>query len=120
MQDPDEKEGDFLKVNRFEVEDNAVFIDFQPEELMRLIDSYSEQNSYVRLSLAKNIPSVLRTVEKAETTKKFISHLVTVKRIRHMITVKFKLNLWLFTGKQSAAKWESQTSALFLSSPSNS
>jgi hypothetical protein len=48
----------FLVQNRYEVEENAVFLDFTPAALQADIDSFKTLNIYHRTALAKNIRSV--------------------------------------------------------------
>ena len=47
-----------LEMNRYEVEDNAVFIDYEPPELLKNIDSVGCLNFYQRFALAKNLDSI--------------------------------------------------------------
>jgi hypothetical protein len=47
-----------LKVNRFEVEENAVFIDFSQKEILSNIENFKSLNFYHRISLSKNIAAV--------------------------------------------------------------
>lgn len=47
-----------LKVNRFEVEENAVFIDFSQKEILSNIEHFKSLNFYHRISLSKNIAAV--------------------------------------------------------------
>lgn len=48
----------FLQVNRFEVEENAVFIDFSEQQILASIEHYKSLNIYQRISLSKNIAAV--------------------------------------------------------------
>jgi hypothetical protein len=58
LDEPDENGIAFLKVNRFEVEENAVFIDFNKEEMLKNLENYKTLNIYHRTSLAKNIAAI--------------------------------------------------------------
>lgn len=47
-----------LEVNRYEVEENAVFTDYSKEALLNNIDHFKHMTVYQRSALAKNIDSV--------------------------------------------------------------
>lgn len=47
-----------LEVNRYEVEENAVFTDYSKEVLINNIDHFKHMTVYQRSALAKNIDSV--------------------------------------------------------------
>lgn len=52
------KEFEILKVNRYEVEENAVFLDYEVESLLKEISEYTETKFPMRLSLAKNLKTI--------------------------------------------------------------
>lgn len=56
--DDSEENNIFLQVNRFEVEENAVFIDFSQQQILNNIELFKSLNIYQRVSLSKNIDAV--------------------------------------------------------------
>ena len=56
--DSERKEADILHVNRYEVEENAVFLDYNPEVLTKDIDRYEDIKFHLRLSLSKNLLAI--------------------------------------------------------------
>ena len=56
--DDSEENSIFLQVNRFEVEENAVFIDFSQQQILNNIELFKSLNIYQRVSLSKNIDAV--------------------------------------------------------------
>ena len=52
------KEFEILKVNRYEVEENAVFLSYEVDSLLKEISEYTEIKFPVRLSLAKNLKTI--------------------------------------------------------------
>lgn len=53
-----------LEVNRYEVEENAVFTDYSKEALLNNIDHFKHMTVYQRSALAKNIDSVKEVLGK--------------------------------------------------------
>lgn len=56
--DDSEENSIFLQVNRFEVEESAVFIDFSQQQILNNIELFKSLNIYQRVSLSKNIDAV--------------------------------------------------------------
>lgn len=71
----------FLAVNRFEVEENAVFIDFDASQLIKNLQDFSTLNIYHRLSLAKNIAAIKDITNAHDEYFRFL--LALVKQLRH-------------------------------------
>jgi hypothetical protein len=51
-----------FKANRYEVEENAVFLDYKIETLVEEIEKYSSTKFHIRLSLAKNLKTIEDTL----------------------------------------------------------
>lgn len=70
--DLEEKGIEFLKINRYEIEENVVFISYEPEEILKTIENYKTLKIFHRVSLAKNIRGLEEACDDAEAIGKLL------------------------------------------------
>jgi hypothetical protein len=63
-------------VNRFEVEESAVFIDFNAPEIIKNLQNYQTLNIYHRMSLSKNIAAIREICNGHDSYFRFLQELV--------------------------------------------
>lgn len=68
-----------LEVNRYEVEENAVFVDYSKEALLDNIEHFKNMSVYQRSALAKNIDSVKDVLGKC--SKEYLHFLMLLVKI---------------------------------------
>ena len=61
------KEFELLKVNRYEVEENAVFLDYDVETLLGEIKEFEQKKYAVRLSFSKNLLTIKDALKEYQT-----------------------------------------------------
>ena len=75
----DEHEMAILEINRYEVEENAVFTDYSKEALLGNIEHFKHMTVYQRSALAKNIDSVKEVLGK--DSKEYLHFLMLLVKI---------------------------------------
>lgn len=92
----------FLQVNRFEVEENAVFIDFDAAQLIKNLQDFGTLNIYHRLSLAKNIAAIRDITNAHDEYFRFLLALVT-RHPRRPLTPRSSSSSWSTSSPSSSA-----------------
>lgn len=65
------KEFEVLKVNRYEIEENAVFLDYTLTTLLQEIQNFKETTIYVRQSMSKNLRAIEEVLHKENKDAEF-------------------------------------------------
>lgn len=82
----DDPENMFIDVNRYEVEESAIFQDYSLEVLQKSLNAYKSLNIYERTSLAKNIDSIRVLYNKQDMYYQFLDTIVIIFCFRRQTT----------------------------------
>lgn len=67
-----------LEKNRYDSEENAVFLDYSKSPILSDLSNFKTLSLYRRIALAKNVPSIFSVIGDCEDFRHFLFLLVSV------------------------------------------